>query len=89
APPKSPVLPPEPKKPADTSNAEAMAAFLLKKAEHEAVVEQAQADFRARQKAFRESDKVFERGFIAMVALSQSGRKATCQFDNAWLWLME
>src|SRR5512134_490376 len=31
APPKSPVLPPEPKKPADTSNAEAMAAFLLKK----------------------------------------------------------
>jgi hypothetical protein len=89
APPKSPVLPPEPEKPVDTSNAEAMAAFLLKKAEHEGVVAQAQADFRARQKAFRDADKVFDRGFVAMVALSQSGRKATCQFDNAWLWLME
>jgi hypothetical protein len=89
APPQSPVLPPEPEKPADTSNVEAMAAFALKKAEHEAVVQQIQADFRARQKAFKTADKVFERGFIAMVALSQSGRKATCQFDNAWLWLIE
>ena len=82
-------LPPEPEEPVDTSNAEAMAAFALKKAEHEAVVEQMRADFRARQKAFREADKVFERGFVAMVALSQSGRKGVCQFDNAWLWLME
>jgi len=89
APPQSPVLPQEPEKPADTSNVEAMAAFALKKAEHEAVVQQIQADFRARQKAFKTADKVFERGFIAMVALSQSGRKATCQFDNAWLWLIE
>jgi hypothetical protein len=89
APPKLPPLPPEPEQPVDTSNAEAMAAFALKKAEHEAVVEQIRADFRARQQAFKNADKVFERGFIAMVALSQSGRKATCQFDNAWLWLME
>ena len=82
-------LPPEPEKPVDTSNAEAMAAFALKKAEHEAVVEQIRADFRARQKAFRNADTVFERGFMAMVALSQSGRKGVCQFDNAWLWLIE
>jgi len=82
-------LPPEPEKPVDTSNAEAMAAFALRKAEHEVVVEQIKADFRARQKAFREADKVFERGFIAMVALSQSGKKGVCQFDNAWLWLIE
>ena len=66
-----------------------MAAFALRKAEHEAVVAQIRADFRARQKAFQNADKVFERGFVAMVALSQSGRKATCQFDNAWLWLIE
>jgi hypothetical protein len=82
-------LPPEPEEPVDTSNAEAMAAFALKKAEHEAVVEQMRADFRARQKAFKNADKVFDRGFIAMVALSQSGRKGVCQFDNAWLWLIE
>ena len=89
APPEMPPLPPEPEKPIDTSNAEAMAAYALKKAEHEAVVEQIRADFRARQKAFREADKTFDRGFIAMVALSQSGRKGVCKFDNAWLWLIE
>jgi len=89
APPEMPPLPPEPEAPVDTSNAEAMAAFALKKAEREGVVEQIRADFRARQKAFRNADTVFERGFIAMVALSQSGRKGVCQFDNAWLWLIE
>ena len=89
APPVMPALPPEPQAPVDTSNAEAMAAFALKKAEHDAVVEQIRADFRARQQAFKNADTVFERGFIAMVALSQSGRKATCQFDNAWLWLIK
>jgi len=89
APPVLPALPPEPEKPVDTSNAEAMAAYLVKKAEREAVVEQIRADFRARQQAFRNADTVFERGFVAMVALSQSGRKGVCQFDNAWLWLIE
>lgn len=30
----------------------------------------------------------FDRGFVAMVAFNQSGR-TTCQFDNAWLWLLD
>jgi hypothetical protein len=89
APPQMPPLPPAPEAPVDTSNAEAMAAFALRKAEHEQVVEQIRADFRARQAAFRNADTTFDRGFIAMVALSQSGRKGVCQFDNAWLWLIE
>ncbi|HSB03415.1 MAG TPA: hypothetical protein VLE49_22380 [Anaerolineales bacterium] len=89
APPKLPALPPEPEKPVDTSNAEAMAQFALKKAEHDATVAQIQADFRARKAAFKNADKVFDRGFVAMVALSQSGKKAVCKFDNAWLWLIE
>src|SRR5215208_1667970 len=71
APPVLPPLPPEPESPVDTTNAEAMAAFALKKAELAAVVEQIRADFRARQKAFKNADTVFDRGFIAMVALSQ------------------
>lgn len=32
--------------------------------------------------------RVFERGFIALVALNESGT-TTCQFDNTWLWLIE
>jgi len=82
-------LPPEPEKPGAAAGAEAMAAYLIKKAEFDAVAEQARADLRARQKALREADTVFERGFVAMVALSQSGRKGVCKFDNAWLWLIE
>jgi hypothetical protein len=89
APPLQPNLPPEPEKPVDTSNAEAMANFLQQQAEYDAVVSQIQADFRARRRALQNADTTFERGFVAMVALSQSGRKTTCNFDNAWLWLIE
>lgn len=89
APPLQPNLPPEPEKPVDTSNAEAMANFLQQQAEYDAVVAQIQADFRARRRALQNADTTFERGFVAMVALSQSGRKTTCNFDNAWLWLIE
>ena len=89
APPPQPNLPPEPEKPVDTSNAEAMANYLQQQAEYEVVVEQIQADFRARRRALQNADTTFERGFVAMVALSQSGRKTVCRFDNAWLWLIE
>lgn len=89
APPPQPNLPPEPEKPVDTSNAEAMANYLQQQAEYEIVVEQIQADFRARRRALQTADTTFERGFVAMVALSQSGRKTVCKFDNAWLWLIE
>lgn len=89
APPLTPALPPEPQRPANTADAEAMANYLLKKAEYDAVVVQIQANFRARQRALQNADTTFDRGFMALVALSQSGTKATCQFENAWLWLIE
>jgi hypothetical protein len=89
APPLQPNLPPEPEEPVDTSNAEAMANFLQQQAEFEIVSEQIQADFRARRRALQNADTTFERGFMAFVALSQSGRKTVCQYNNAWLWLIE
>lgn len=89
APPLTPNLPPEPQRPADETDAQAMATFLQQQAEFEIVKEQIEADFRARRRALANADTTFERGFIAMVALSQSGRKTVCQYENAWLWLME
>ncbi|HET9587875.1 MAG TPA: hypothetical protein VFO91_03705 [Anaerolineales bacterium] len=89
APPLQPNLPPEPERPVDTSDARAMANYLQQQAEYQSVVEQIEADFRARRRALANADTTFERGFIALVALSQSGRKTTCQFDNTWLWLIE
>jgi hypothetical protein len=89
APPVMPGLPPEPQKPGDTSDAEAMASYLIQKAEFDLVVEQIKANYRARLRALKNADTTFDRGFMALVALSQSGTRATCQFNNAWLWLIE
>ena len=66
-----------------------MANYLQQQAEYEIVVEQINADFRARRRALQNADTTFERGFIALVALSQSGRKTVCEFNYTWLWLME
>lgn len=49
---------------------------------------QVQARFRERVNLFRESDKEFPKGFMSMVAITQSG-KVSCQFNNAYLWLIE
>jgi len=83
------VLPPPPEKPVDTSNVEAMARFALEQASYDAEVSQVKAEYNARLKALRDADTNFERGFMAFVALSRAGKKATCQFDNGWLWLIE
>lgn len=89
APPAQPSLPPEPEKPANQADAQAMAIYEKQKIEHEAIVTQIKADFAARQRAFNSADTVFERGFMALVALSESGRKTTCKFDNGWLFLID
>ncbi len=83
------LLPPKPEQPADTSNAEAMAQFALEQANFEAESNLVRAEYRARLNALKNADTKFERGFMALVALSRAGKKATCQFDNAWLWLIE
>jgi len=89
APPAQPNLPPEPEKPANQADAQAMAIYEQQKNEHETVVAQIKADFAARQRAFNSADTVFDRGFMALVALSESGRKTTCRFDNGWLFLID
>lgn len=83
------VLPPEPERPADASDAAAMAEYAIRVANYDQEVEQVRAEFRARQRALENADTTFERGFMALVALSRAGTKATCQFDNGWLWLIE
>jgi len=79
------VLPPEPKQTAGMSDAE----FLLKQADFTKEVTLVKTEYNRRLKALRDADTTFDSGFMAMVALSRAGAKATCQFDNAWLWLIE
>ncbi|MCC6299528.1 MAG: hypothetical protein IT314_09530 [Anaerolineales bacterium] len=87
-PPKLPILPPEPEKPANANDAQAMQQYKKNKEEYDNVVSQIQYQYQQRLQAFNKSDKIFEKGFIAMVALSESGRKTQCQFDNGWLYLL-
>ena len=63
--------------------------MLLKKASFDKEVEQVKAEYRARLAKLKNSDTTFDRGFMALVALSRAGTKATCQFNNAWLWLID
>jgi hypothetical protein len=87
-PPRLPILPPEPERPADTNNAQAMQTYNQNKAEYDNVVDEMNSQYAQRVQAFNNSDKIFDKGFIAMVALSESGRKTQCQFDNGWLYLI-
>lgn len=87
-PPPQPYFPPPPEEPDDKDNAMLMAAYAAQKAEYETVVNQIRSQYNARLRSYREADKEFDKGFIAMVALSESGQ-TMCQFDNAWLWLIE
>ena len=88
-PPTQPYIPPAPTPPPDAeSNPDAMAAYEAAKAEYDATVAQINAEFRERQQTFQETDVEFEKGFVAMVVLSESGR-TICQFDNAWLFHIE
>lgn len=83
------ALPPEPQRPANPSDAQAMAEYELRKAEYDSVVSQMRADYARRQQALNTENTYFERGFIALVALSESGRRTVCEFNNTWLWLIE
>jgi hypothetical protein len=83
------LLPPEPERPANTGDAQAMADYAIKQAEFDVIAQQIRADYNQRMENLRNADTTFDRGFMALVALSRAGRKATCQFDNAWLFLIE
>jgi hypothetical protein len=56
--------------------------------EQNAVATQIAADYQARQREAANAEKAFDRGFVALVVLSESGR-SVCTFENTWLWLID
>lgn len=83
-----PRLPEPPVRPSDLTDLDAQARYAQELAEYQEVVNTIQANFQARLNAARQAETSFERGFVAMVALSQSGA-TTCEFNDAWLWLLD
>jgi hypothetical protein len=51
------------------------------------MVSQVQSNFNAALANYKKTQAVFDKGFLAMLGVSESG-KTVCQFDNAWLWLI-
>jgi len=83
-----PGIPPVPNPPANVGDVNAMNLYKKQLAEQQAVATQITSDYQARQREANAADKLFQRGFVAMVVLSESGR-SECNFDNTWLWLIE
>jgi hypothetical protein len=54
---------------------------------HEEELDQAEANFEGQRRAFEQNNTRFEKGFIAMLAMSESG-ETHCRFENTWLFLL-
>jgi hypothetical protein len=88
APPSLPPLPDPPQKPANLGDVAAMADYELKMKEYNETVDQVNSNYATRQREAQNANLVYERGFIALVVLSESGR-SHCEFNNTWLWLID
>ncbi len=86
-PPPAPYIPTAPDKPAENAADETKEAYSLAKAEYDQAVASIWANYNARLSVYEDHGTEFPRGFIAMVALNESGH-TNCKFDNAWLWLI-
>jgi hypothetical protein len=87
-PPTQPALPPRPTPPDNLSDPGAFQAYQDALEDYEDQVDEIERQFQAQRRSSGDANTVFERGFAALAAMSESGR-TVCQFDNAWLWVIE
>ncbi|MCL4561954.1 MAG: hypothetical protein M1281_15265 [Chloroflexi bacterium] len=80
-------LPAAPQKPLDTSNVAAMNNYKDQLAQYDQVVKQLQSSYQQALSNYQKTRAVFRDGFLAMIAASESG-KTTCNFNDAWLWIV-
>ena len=88
SPPPLPSLPDAPKKPNNPLDIQANNDYQIKMGEYNEVTDQIQKDYQARQRSAANANKIFERGFVALVVLSKSGT-SKCEFNNTWLFLID
>jgi hypothetical protein len=88
APPKRLVKPPKPQMPTDKLDEKAMNQYKSLLNEYNKILEQNETEYQTAALNFETKPTDFKEGFLAMIALNQSG-DTTCTFENAWLWLLE
>jgi len=87
-PPSSPALPPAPEMPANRNDQGEMNKYQKLLQEHQDMVSQVKSNFSIAMNNYKKAKAVYDEGFVAMLGVSESGH-TVCQFDNAWLWLIE
>lgn len=87
-PPSQPRVPTKPQKPLDQKDNEALNQYQNQLKEYEEILEQNQENYQMASQNFKLLPTEFGEGFLAMIALSQSGH-TICHFENAWLWLID
>lgn len=87
-PPSQPALPPPPVQPPDNSDERGLTAYAKQLEQYQQVISEMRSIYTARLRDNQNADKVFDKGFTAMVALNESG-STHCDFNNAWLWLIQ
>jgi hypothetical protein len=87
-PPKRPALPAAPQPPADLSNIPAVQGYEAQIKEFNQQTGQINSNFQLAQQNFSKEPAIFSDGFLAMVALSESGH-TICNFNNTWLWQLK
>jgi hypothetical protein len=87
-PPPSVKLPSAPIPPIDQADLEAIKVYQDQLEEYQLLVDQVQYQYTQAVKNYGRGNSVFEQGFVAFLAASESGR-TVCTFENAWLWLIQ
>ena len=87
-PPKKPTRPAKPTPPPDQSDNTKVKEYENQIKDYQKIIQENEANYQTATMNFDTLPTDFKEGFLAMVALSQSGR-TVCKFDNTWLWLLE
>ena len=82
------VLPSAPIQPPAGASTDELAKFDKELSEHESLVARITGNYKPNRAIFQAETPYFERGFVALVAVNESGTH-TCDFDNAWLWVID
>lgn len=82
------VLPPPPTVPPPGSAPELVEEYDEQVRQYENQVAQMQASYQQNLAIFQPNTPYYERGFIALVGLSEADRNL-CTFENAWMWIIE
>lgn len=82
------VLPAPPEKPPEGSPVEEIEKYEEELSEYDELIPQMKLRHQQSLAFYQPDTPYFERGFVALVALSESGR-TICKFDNAWFFIID